>query len=292
MKQQSMQSLFSAHHTDKNFLDRNCDHYYCEVLSIASFIDSPECTSLPYRHKHGPYEFLIPYGPIPLIICEDTVYFGEVGYVYPVQSGEEHGSKSLVTNIGYDNITIDKSFLEETLRQKGYSDKVFNWRFELTKEQRAYIQLFKNEFNNGTACDKKKLLHLAALVTTSFIDSEFNQKGIRTRSSSQYQQGIVQVTTYINQHYTEHIKIEDLANMCHLSRTYFISAFKKVIGETPYNYLLRLRISKAKTLLETTDYTIKEIANMSGFQKTNTFTSHFRTVTHMTPSEYRENLRS
>lgn len=292
MKQQSMQSLFSAHHTDKNFLDRNCDHCYCEVLSIASFIDSPECTSLPYRHKHDPYEFLIPYGPIPLIICEDTVYFGEVGYVYPVQSGEEHGSKSLVTNIGYDNITIDKSFLEETLRQKGYSDKVFNWRFELTKEQRTYIQLFKNEFNNGTACDKKKLLHLAALVTTSFIDSEFNQKGIHTRSSSQYQQGIVQVTTYINQHYTEHIKIEDLANMCHLSRTYFISAFKKVIGETPYNYLLRLRISKAKTLLETTDYTIKEIANMSGFQKTNTFTSHFRTVTHMTPSEYRENLRS
>lgn len=292
MKQQSMYSLFSAHHTDKNFLTRNCDHYYCEVLSIASFIDSPESASLPYRHKHDAYEFLIPYGPIPLIICEDTVYFGEVGYVYPIHSGEEHGLKSLVTNIGYDNITIDKNFLEDTLRQKGYTDKAFSWRFELTKELRTYIQLFKDEFHTRPVCDKKKLLHLAALITTSFVDSAFNQKGIPTRSPSQYQQGIIQVTTYINQHYTEHIKLDDLANMCHLSRTYFISAFKKVIGETPYSYLLRLRISKAKMLLETTDLTIKEIANMSGFQKTNSFTSHFRTATHMTPSEYRESLRN
>lgn len=284
--------LFSAHHADKNFLSRNCDHYYCDVLSIASFIDSAECTSIPYRHRHDAYEFLIPYGPIPLVTLEDNVYFGEVGYVYPVQSGLEHGSKSLVTNIIYDNVTVDRDFLEEIMKQKGYAGKAFEWRFELSKEQKAYIQLFKNEFCNGAACDRDKLLHLAALITTSFIEAEFDKEGFFIGKPSQYQQGILQVASYINQHYTEVLNLEDLARMCHLSKTYFISAFKKVIGETPYSYLLRLRISKAKILLETTDYTIKEVATMCGFQRTNTFTSHFRTVTHMTPTEYRENVRN
>ncbi len=284
--------LFPAHHADKNFISRNCGHYYCEVLSIASFIGSPECTSTPYRHRHDAYEFLVPYGPVPLVMCEDTVYFGEVGYVYPVQSGQEHGSKSLLTNITYDNIVIDKIFLEDIMKQKGYAGRTFDWCFELTKEQKTYIQLFKNEFNNGDACDNEKLQHLAALITTSFIEEEFQKKGTLTKKLPEYQQGILQVAAYINQHYTEQVKLEDLAQMCHLSRTYFISAFKKVIGESPYSYLLRLRIAKARILLETTDYTIKEIATMCGFKRTNTFTSHFSTVAHMTPSEYRENTRN
>lgn len=284
--------LFSAHHADKNFMSRNCDHYYCDVLSIASFIDCSECTSLPYRHRHDPYEFLIPYGPIPLVTCADTVFFGEAGYIYPIQSGEEHGLKALVTNIAYDNVIVDKDFLDEIMKQKGYNGRKFNWRFKLTKDLKAYIQLFKNEFNNGVNCDKDNLLHLAALITASFIEAEFQKRGVPTGRTSQYQQGILQVVTYINQHYTEPLNLEDLARMCHLSKTYFISAFKKVIGETPYSYLLKLRISKAQILLETTDYAIKEVANMCGFQKTNTFTSHFHTVMHMTPSEYRENVRT
>lgn len=288
---QRLQSLFSAHHADKNFLIRNCGHYYCEKMSIAAFIDSPECTSLPYQHQHEAYEFLIPYGPIPLVMCEDEVYFGEVGYVYPIPKGQEHGFKALVTNISYDTVVIDADFLEDILRQKGYTGRQLEWRFELTPEQKSYIQLFKDEFKNGRGGNSDKLQHLAALITTSFIDSEFRKHGNNIKRPSQYQQGILQVAAYINQHYTEALKLEDLAAMCHLSKTYFITAFKKVIGESPYSYLLLLRIAKARTLLETTDYTIKEVANLSGFQHTNTFTSHFRTVTHMTPSEYREHIR-
>lgn len=284
--------LFPAHHADKNFVSRNCDHYYCEVLSIASCIDSPDSTSVPYRHSHDAYEFLVPYGPIPLVICEDTVYFGEVGYVYPVQSGQDHGAKSLLTNISYDNIVVDKDFLEDIMRQKGYAGRTFGWRFELTKEQKDYIRLFKGEFSNGDARDNEKLHHLAALITASFVEEEFRKKGTLTKKLPEYQQGILQVAAYINQHYTEQLQLEDLAQMCHLSRTYFISAFKKAIGEPPYSYLLRLRIAKARILLETTDCTIKEIATMCGFRRTNTFTSHFRTVTHMTPSQYREHMRN
>lgn len=284
--------LFSAHHADKNFISKSCDHYYCEVLSIASFIDTPECTSPPYRHRHDAYEFLIPYGPIPLVMCEETVFFGEAGYVYPIQSGQEHGFKSLVTNVTYDTIVIDKDSLEDTMRQKGYSDRIFDRRFLLTKEQKAYIQLFKHEFSSGRACDIQKLQHLAALIMAALVEAEFTQEGTHTKNPPLYQQGILQVATYINQHYTEPITLEELAEMCHLSKTYFISSFKRVIGQTPYDYLLRLRIAKAKMLLETTDYAIKEVADMCGFQKTNTFTSHFRTVAHMTPSEYREQMQS
>ena len=62
------------------------------------------------------------------------------------------------------------------MKQKKYNGKEFDWRFELTKEQKAYIQLFKNEFDNGASCDQQNLRHLAALITASFIDSEFAER--------------------------------------------------------------------------------------------------------------------
>ena len=70
----------------------------------------------------------------------------------------------------------------------------------------------------------------------------------------------------------------------------YTSAFKKAVGETPYNYLLKLRIAKSQLLLENPNYSIKEIALLCGFQKPNTFSSLFRNYTGMTPTEYKQKL--
>ena len=84
------------------------------------------------------------------------------------------------------------------------------------------------------------------------------------------------------------IKIEEMAQLAGLSKNYFGSAFKKALGETPHSYLIKIRISKAKVLLETTDYSLSDIAQKIGFKKASSFTSQFKASTGIIPSKYRE----
>lgn len=288
-----LKNLFAAHHPEGDFLSKNCHHYYCDVLSIASIIPSPEYGINPYSHKHDEYEFLLPYGPIPMLINEGAVYFGEAGYVYPIQSGRQHAFKFRVSNIPFDHISINMEFLEKIKLQKGYSKREFKDRFECTMELRSYIQFFKTEFDRQECRDEEKLKCLAHLICSTLIDLEFHKPDNRQHNSPlQYQKGILQAASYMNQHYTENLPIETLAEMCGISKNYFISSFKKVIGETPHNYLIKLRISKARILLETTDESIQEIAAHCGFQKANTFSSLFKSITGNTPSEYRKSEKS
>lgn len=285
-----LSKLFSAHHPDKDFLEKNCNHYYCDTLSIASVIPSIDRVTNPFSHSHEEYEFLIPYGPIPMILIEDVVYFGEVGCVYPFECNQEHSTKFRISNVAHDRIVIDKSFFETILERKGFLDKKFDLPFEYSDELKSYIQLFKDEFNKGEHRDFCKLENLVFLIAATIIELGFSRETTQKNDDQQYQKDIFRIASYMNRNYTEELQVEDLASMCKLSKNYFILSFKKIMGDTPYSYLTKFRISKAKVLLETTSLPIQEIAASCGFQKSNTFTSLFKSVTSKTPSEYRKSL--
>ena len=283
-------ALLLAHHPQIFSIMETCRHYGNENLSILSFSDSPDSVSPSFAHSHEEYEFLIPYGPLPMIMYEGNIYFGEVGFIYPVQSGKLHASKFNVSAIPHDNIVIDKAFLDSLFAEKGYADKEFDVRFNMTNEIASYLRFFKNEAAKGAACSEEKLHMLSTLLAHELISGEFAQSHTRPKHPQEYQKGIMQIASYMNQHFSEPISIEQLADMCKLSKPYFIAAFKKVIGETPYSYLVLLRIAKAKILLETSEYPVNKIAELCGFSKSNTFTSLFKSSTGMTPTQYRKQL--
>lgn len=93
--------------------------------------------------------------------------------------------------------------------------------------------------------------------------------------------------TYINEHFAEPIHLKELAQHASLSPFYFTRMFTKETGMTPYQYLIATRLSFAKLLLKTTDYSIKEIAFHSGFASESQFCSSFKKREKITPSSYR-----
>lgn len=284
----SPEHLFAAHHPDKTFLAEQCLHYYSNVISIASTGVQPGQKTVSYQHSHVDYEFLIPYGPIPMLILKGQTYYGETGYVYPSNPGDIHGTKLRVSNTPYDTIVIDKIYFEDIRKNLKYEDWNLDVRMPLTEDIKTYVQYFKREFNRKEACDVRKLQALSYLLAASLAEAGSADAHQVEPSSYSYQKGMFQIASYINTHYTEPLTINMLADLCNISPTYFISAFKKAIGVSPHQYLSRLRLANARRLLETTNYSVQEIALMCGFQKPNTFTSLFKSTHGLTPQQYRK----
>ena len=79
-----------------------------------------------------------------------------------------------------------------------------------------------------------------------------------------------------------------LADAANLSRSYLCTLFKTETGLSPGEYLIRLRMEKARHLLATSLLSVKQIMALAGYTNTSNFVRHFRRYFDFAPSEYRE----
>ena len=98
------------------------------------------------------------------------------------------------------------------------------------------------------------------------------------------------VEQYINNHFHEEISLELLSEKAFMNKFYLVHAFKQYKGISPINYLIQLRIKEAKELLSTTNYSISQISESSGFSSQSYFSQVFKKETGMTPNEYRKTV--
>lgn len=92
---------------------------------------------------------------------------------------------------------------------------------------------------------------------------------------------------YIAQHYTEPIRLEDVAEAVNLSKYYFSRFFKEKKGVSFTEYVTRVRVDYAQKLLRSTQLSVKEIAYQAGFRDPNYFSKVFKRHTGVNPSEFR-----
>jgi transcriptional regulator GlxA family with amidase domain len=85
--------------------------------------------------------------------------------------------------------------------------------------------------------------------------------------------------------------IDELADWAGLARATFNRRFARATGHAPIEYLQRLRVEKAKVLLEETGQAIEEIGWQVGYEEPAAFRRMFRKVTRLTPGEYRRKFR-
>jgi len=97
---------------------------------------------------------------------------------------------------------------------------------------------------------------------------------------------INRVVEYIQAHAGEDIALQELADLAHLSPYHFCRLFKQSTGLTPYQYVLRFRIERAKQLLSR-NLDITSVGLQLGFKDQSHFTAIFRKLTGMTPNRWR-----
>jgi len=108
--------------------------------------------------------------------------------------------------------------------------------------------------------------------------------------NKQMNSAIKKVCCYIDEHYYESFELSHLAEMTHMSVSYFSMLFKQTTGQTYLNYLNQVRLNKAKELLKEPDLKIYEIADMVGYTSMPYFNRIFKQTVKITPLEYRKRL--
>ncbi len=93
---------------------------------------------------------------------------------------------------------------------------------------------------------------------------------------------------YIRSNYNRDISLDDVSRAVNISPYYFSKIFKENTGENFIEYLTNIRIDKAKELLGTTEYSMKEICSMVGYSDPNYFSRSFKKNVGVTPTEYKE----
>lgn len=91
----------------------------------------------------------------------------------------------------------------------------------------------------------------------------------------------------IDTRYHEPLDVAELARAVHLSPAHFSREFRRVFGETPYQYLLTRRLERAATLLRTTDRSIADVCLTVGLTSIGSFTTSFGRAFGLSPTAYR-----
>ncbi|MFD0715798.1 helix-turn-helix domain-containing protein [Paenibacillus sp. GCM10027626] len=117
--------------------------------------------------------------------------------------------------------------------------------------------------------------------------NEFLVEIERMRSARSFLELFEYTENYINENFNQDIDLPSLAKITGYSYDHFRHIFKDKTGESPLSYIINKRIEHAKKLMLSTDLTMSAISQDCGFSNSSQFSSTFRKLTGLTPSDFK-----
>lgn len=96
-----------------------------------------------------------------------------------------------------------------------------------------------------------------------------------------------QIDNYIKEHFRSPVSVPNMASFLGISAGHFATCFRESFGQTPHQYLMKLRLDEAERCLKDTDTPISEIAARLSFSSQSHLTTALRKYRHLTPGEIR-----
>ena len=109
-----------------------------------------------------------------------------------------------------------------------------------------------------------------------------------SRRGSDVPEALRSMQLYLEENYRQKITLDELGTLFSMNPCYLQKQFKRYFGQSPTEYLIYLRITRAKELMRTTHMSIGEISEQVGIENINYFTRLFKAQEGLTPLEYRK----
>lgn len=197
---------------------------------------------------------------VPIYIGKRLVGFLQTGQAFLTPPTTE-GFNNVAANLAAQGLDTER----EVLKKAFFDSPVFS-----REGHNSTVQLL-NIFAN----------HLSLVANQMVLQHSHTEPAIIRRAKD-----------FIQEHYTEKLTLEQVAKRVNASTFYFCKIFKKVVGLNFTEYVSRVRIEKAKTLLLNRQLRISEIAFEVGFESLTHFNRIFKKILGVSPTEYRNGLHS
>lgn len=247
-------------------------------------------------HWHAALEIIMPIDNYYDVTANQISYHLLPGDILIIPSGEMH--KLSAPDSGRRFIYLFDPFI---MKLKGFSSiqsilahpmlvtkvtfpKTYNELYNLLN-QMQYEYFSENEYAELSIYSL--LLHFFASLGYDHIDSANPFPNVRLNKKKEYIKKFNELLEYIDTHYMDELKLDDLANMIGFSKFHFSRLFQQYTNFSFVSYVNYRRLKAAEELLMQPELTVTDVAIQSGFNSISTFNRLFQREKNCTPSEYR-----
>ena len=252
-------------------------------------------------HCHDFYEFYIHLHGGQYFGLDDKLYQLRPNQLYIIQPFAMHGVSCDKEMVGYERAYLNLSsemlkilgFEQMDLDQffRSYTSRGQNC-FQLSARDSELCISWIRQLESGRSTESALENHRKYCLLADFLNV-ICQTVHQTEPliGSVISNNVIQnVLTYINSHYTQPIRMEDLAKLFGISVSYLSHEFTKFTNRSVYEYVLYRRVMLAKQMIQT-DLSLNNIAYQCGFNDYSNFLRMFSKVVGVSPSQYRKQLK-
>ncbi|MEF2967345.1 AraC family transcriptional regulator [Paenibacillus sp. M1] len=248
-------------------------------------------------HWHTAAEIIMPLENIYTAVVDDTKYVLDPGDILVIPSGELHqlfapesGERIIMQfdcSLLYHLNGLDSTFhlLRPCLHITAEQNRELHDLLEP-----LLLDLMKEYFSKSIlreASAYSMLIQFFVILGRNFMNEERRFLHSKNQKQHKYIDKLMEVCNYMNEHCTEDIQVEELAELAGFSKFHFMRLFKQYMGMSYYSYLNQHRIMHAEKLLIDPNLSVMEVAMSSGFGSLPTFNRVFKSYKKCTPSEYK-----
>lgn len=183
---------------------------------------------------------------------------------------------------------LDLSFMllffpEDAVRPK----YIFSAESQIVVER--VMQSILEEYDSGRLYSDEilqvEILHLLLLFAREYKTA--TEEGESRDIYRRHKEAVKSAISFIEENYSEKLTLEDVCKHSMISKTYFCYLFKMMTQQTFVEYLVNIRVNRAKQLLLDPDWSITQITHEVGFNDSSHFSRTFRKATGLSPREFR-----
>jgi AraC-like DNA-binding protein len=254
-------------------------------------------------HYHDFTEIIIILKGNSIHSVEGNEYIASAGDIFVLQGYQAHAFKDAsnleIVNVMFDTIAQPDLLDEDALKKiPGY-----NALFILEPQYRN-----RHHFKHILRLNRKDLARIEFIINTMFLEQNSREPGYDVIIKNKLEELVIHLSReysklksreaisllrigsiidYLENNYSKEISLEFLAEMSYMSVRNFQRVFKKATGQSPIDYLIHIRLEKAKQMLRESNEQVADIAIQSGFNEYNYFSRKFKNAIGISPLKYR-----
>lgn len=238
------------------------------------------------RANYSSYLLLFTYRGEGHLQYEGKEYTLKEGDLFFIDCKKHHYYHTVGSEWEHSDLHLQGLFIEQFYEEyKIYQHPVFHF---------SNIQLYQNALEKALQIQTSEQIHWTVRASHEFENLLFLllEHSSHITNHIQPPENIILLRTYLEHNFQRDLSLDEMSSFCNISKYHLCREFKRHIGFSPKEYIIKLRINQAQLLLQNTNISGYKIGIMCGFENEANFIRQFKKYSGMTPGKYREPFHS